>query len=398
MSSQDPIPAPDSSSFAIRTITAGVNLDPGDSLGPFDDAVRFLEIARQRFENAGLTVQSTRIATQPQSDHYRSQPPEQSLLELQRLDKAADAANQLVSIGPLIEDDSEHPEFPQWAAELVTRTQHLYFSVVIASPPAEVHARSVQTAAKTILAISRVGENGEANFRFGAASRIPATTPFFPVAYHWGPAAFTIGLESANLVGEAFAEADEPGTADGILRPLLETRLAPVQELARELATETSRPYLGIDLSPAPSLDASIAGPIEALTGQPFGSPSTLVACAAITRSLDSAELTKCGYSGLMLPVLEDRVLSSRANENRFGTRDLLLYSSVCGTGLDVIPLPGDTDPGLLSRLILDVATLSSRLKKPLAARLLPIPGKQVGDRVDFENPHLTGSAVLSPD
>lgn len=390
--------SPDPGLFSIRTITAGINLDPGNSLGPFDDAVRFLDTARRRFENAGLTVQSTRIATQPQSDLYKTRPVEQSLLDLERLDRAAEAAAQLISIGPLIEDDSDDPDFPQWASELVTRTQHIYFSITVAAPPIELHTRSIHTAAKTMLAISQIGENGEANFRFGAASRIPAATPFFPVAFHWGPAAFSIGLESANLVGEAFAEASEPGTADGVLRSLLERRLAPVQELAKELATETSWPYHGIDLSPAPSLDASIAGPIETLTGQPFGSPSTLVACAAITRALDSTQLTRCGYSGLMLPVLEDRVLADRAIDGRFGTRDLLLYSSVCGTGLDVVPLPGDIDIGLLSRLILDVAALSSKLKKPLAARLLPIPGKVAGDRVDFENPHLTGSVVLSPD
>ena len=50
-----------------------------------------------------------------------------------------------------------------------------------------------------------------------------------------------------------------------------------------------------------------------------------------------------CGYCGLMLPVLEDPVLAQRAGEGRYSVRDLLLYSSVCGTGLDVVPVPGDT-------------------------------------------------------
>jgi uncharacterized protein (UPF0210 family) len=270
--------------------------------------------------------------------------------------------------------------------------------VVVAAPPIELHTESIHTAAQTILAISQVGGDGEANFRFGAAARIPASTPFFPVAYHWGPPGFTIGLESAGLGGTAFEGATDPGTAATDLQPLLEETLGPIQEIAQQIAAATSWPFGGIDLSPAPSLDASIAGPIEELTGQPFGSPSTLVACAAITRALDAAQLAKCGYSGLMLPVLEDRILASRAGEGRFGIRDLLLYSSVCGTGLDVIPLPGNTEMGALSRLILDVAALASRLEKPLAARLLPVPGKQIGDSVDFDNPHLTASVILSPD
>ena len=387
---------PDSANFAIRTITAGVNLDPARSLAPLEEAVRFLERARQQFEGRGMVVQSTRIATQPQSDLYRTCSPDESLQVLRQVDRIAADSGQLVSLGPLIEDDRDAPEFPDWAARLAAETEHLYFSVVIAAPPNEIHARSMRTTAQTILAISQVGDNGEANFRFGAAARVPAATPFFPVAYHWGPTSFSIGLESANLVDQAFADAEEPATASEVLQPVMERALAPVQQEAEELAVATSWPFRGIDLSPAPSLDASIAGPIERLIGQPFGSSSTLVACAAITRALDAADLTKCGYSGLMLPVLEDRVLAKRALEGRFSVRDLLLYSSVCGTGLDVVPIPGDTEPGTLSRLILDVAALASRLKKPLAARLLPIPGKAVGDRVDFDNPHLTGSVVLS--
>jgi uncharacterized protein (UPF0210 family) len=389
---------PDSSRFAIRTITAGVNLDPAGSSALFEKAVRFLEMARRRFEDSGLIVQSTRIATQPQSHLFRSLAPKRALQVLRDLDQAAADTGQIISLGPLIEDNEDASEFPAWCAELAAETEQLYFSVVIAAPPSEVHYRSVQTAAEAILAISRVGHNGEANFRFGAAARIPAGTPFFPVAFHWGPAAFSIGLESAGLVGEAFAQASDPGTASAVLQPVLEEAIAPVEEIAREISTDADWYFRGIDLSPAPSLDASIAGPIEALTGQPFGSPSTLVACAAITRALDAARLTSCGYSGLMLPMLEDRVLAQRAEEGRFHIGDLLLYSSVCGTGFDVIPIPGDTDSGVLSRLILDVAALASRLKKPLAARLLPIPGKRAGDRVGFANPHLTSSVVLSPD
>jgi uncharacterized protein (UPF0210 family) len=99
-----------------------------------------------------------------------------------------------------------------------------------------------------------------------------------------------------------------------------------------------------------------------------------------------------------MLPVLEDRVLARRAGERRFGVRDLLLFSSVCGTGLDVVPLPGDTSVELLAALIGDLATLATRLGKPLSARLLPVPEKKAHEIVRFENPHLTDCAVLPLD
>ena len=103
-----------------------------------------------------------------------------------------------------------------------------------------------------------------------------------------------------------------------------------------------------------------------------------------------------CGYCGLMLPVLEDDVLAARASEGRFGVRELLLYSSVCGTGLDVVPIPGDTPATAIGRLLLDVAALSTRLEKPLSARLLLAPGLAAGEMTSFENPYLVNSRVLA--
>ena len=163
----------------------------------------------------------------------------------------------------------------------------------------------------------------------------------------------------------------------------------------RSVAHHDERAYLGIDVSPAPGKDASIGEAIEALTGVPFGSASTLAGCAAITDVLKSVHVKTCGYSGLMLPVLEDPVLAQRATEGRFSVRELLLYSSVCGTGLDVVPLAGDTPADRLAGLIVDMAALSTKLRKPLSARLFPVPGRKVGEVAKFANPYLTDCAVM---
>jgi uncharacterized protein (UPF0210 family) len=97
-----------------------------------------------------------------------------------------------------------------------------------------------------------------------------------------------------------------------------------------------------------------------------------------------------------MLPVLEDQVLADRAVEGRYGISELLLYSSVCGTGLDVVPISGDTPAPDLADTIGDVAALAARYEKPLSARLFPVPGKSVGETVDFENPFLTRCKVMA--
>jgi len=77
-----------------------------------------------------------------------------------------------------------------------------------------------------------------------------------------------------------------------------------------------------------------------------------------------------------MLPILEDPRLAERWNNGLISLDALLSYSAVCGTGLDTIPLPGDTSVDALARIIGDVASLSVKWNKPLSARLLPVAGK----------------------
>jgi uncharacterized protein (UPF0210 family) len=111
---------------------------------------------------------------------------------------------------------------------------------------------------------------------------------------------------------------------------------------------------------------------------------------------LDQADFPRAGFNGLMLPLLEDSALAARAAQGVLSVKDLLLYSTVCGTGLDTIPLPGDTTQEQLYALLLDLAALSTRLDKPLTARLMPIPGKKAGDPTNFDFPYFANSRVLA--
>jgi uncharacterized protein (UPF0210 family) len=74
----------------------------------------------------------------------------------------------------------------------------------------------------------------------------------------------------------------------------------------------------------------------------------------------------------------------------------LLAYSAVCGTGLDTVPLPGDTSQAQLERIIGDVASLAVKWHKPLTARLILAPGKKAGERTEFASSHLTNT-ILKP-
>jgi uncharacterized protein (UPF0210 family) len=164
--------------------------------------------------------------------------------------------------------------------------------------------------------------------------------------------------------------------------------------LGQELAQEHTLQFGGIDLSPAPMGADSIASALELCGYGPLGSSGTLSIAAALTSALKTTELPTCGYCGLMLPVLEDAGLGRRWEEGYVNVQQLLLYSAVCGTGLDTIPLAGDCSAGTIAHLLLDVATLAVRLRKPLSARLFPAPGKRAGERTTFTSPYLTNTVI----
>lgn len=381
--------------FRLRTITAGARLESPVDRATLRASMSFLDNARGLFEENDFEVQTVRIASQPAAEYLAGLSGAEAMAALCELDLAVAEEDVLLSVGP-VNTGGAPEEIAPWLADVVAATSHLSASVEVASSARAVDLEAGRTAAETMSTIAGATDGGEGNFRFAAAANIPPGTPFFPVAYHDGEEAFSIGLESAGLVKKAFADAADLDQGKQRLQAVLETELAPVEALAHEIARREDVRYLGIDVCPAPGLDDSIAEPIELASGVAFGGASTLTVCAAITEVLQRLPITTCGYSGLMLPVLEDRVLAQRAGEDRFGVEELLLFSSVCGAGLDLVPLAGDTPIAEVASLIGDVATLSSKLGKPLSARLFLVPGKSAGDLVTFENPHLTDCVVMS--
>jgi uncharacterized protein (UPF0210 family) len=383
-------------SFRIRAVTAGVPLEHASDTRPLDSALAFLRDARDDLRSGGWEVQTIRAATQPLAEYLPDWSTSAGLDSLAALDEAMVDADAAFSVGPVITGDEHDTRFGPWAADAVQRTANTSFSVRVASPASGVHRMAIRSAAEAIAAIGRGTPGGEGNFRFAAAAFVPAGTPFFPSAWFTEPRTFSIGLESPPLLGAVVTVGLDHDEARGALVEAMNSAIGEIELAAEEIARRAGWRFLGVDVSPAPGLDASIGDVVERLSGAPFGNPSTLATCALLTDVLRGLAVRTCGYSGLMLPVLEDPVLARRAAEGRYGISELLLYSSVCGTGLDVVPLPGDTSIEGIAALIEDVAALAAKYQKPLSARLLPIPGKRAGESVNFDNPYLTEGVVMA--
>jgi uncharacterized protein (UPF0210 family) len=212
--------------------------------------------------------------------------------------------------------------------------------------------------------------------------------PFYPGSYSGGGRHFAIGLEGASVVAEVFAKNHDPRTAERALAEALSQHLVDVEAIATKIASgNPAWTYSGMDPTPAPLGDVSIGAAIESFIGGPFGSSGTETASAIITRAVQSVPVKRVGYSGLMIPVLEDNTLTKRWGEGTYTLDSILAYSAVCAGGVDAVPLPGDVSEEQIARIIGDVASLAYKWNKPLAARLLPAPGKKAGELTKFGAP-----------
>jgi uncharacterized protein len=389
--------SPETPKPKVRAITAFLNLDRTRYQIDISEAVKFLKLAQTVFESRGYTVQTLRIATQPFPEYAKGLSHQEAIQFFRNLDGLAQQELVILSIGPAYLAGNDGDAQADLLADILANTKSLSGTVFVTQEDA-INWPAVKAAVRVIKKLSETTPHSEGNFRFAALASVPPNSPFFPAAYNTGSGhRFSIGLESANSVTAAFQGAPDLATAKRKLIDLFFQQSFEVEDLALRIDREQGWTYLGLDLSPAPSKDASIGVAIETLSKQPFGASGTLTAVGTITSALKEIGARKVGYSGLMLPILEDPRLADRWNNNLVSLDALMSYSAVCGTGLDTIPLPGDTSLDTLARIIGDVATLSVKWNKPLSARLLPVAGKQAGDRTDFTDPFLINGIIQLP-
>jgi uncharacterized protein len=379
----------------IRALTTGICLRSTTNLKGLVKAAVFNSAARRIFEDAGCEVQTTRIATNPWTDYIPSGEPAEVADRIAAIETAArEEGARFLSVG-----FASNSSTIGVVSEILRRTSTVYCSARLDDPSGGLLFQNVGAATRTIKEVAEADHSGEEAFRFTAWARCPAHIPFFPASYHnRGEPCFALGLECGDLAVRAFSHAVDLEEAKRNLEIFFRDELMKLEHLCLRVAGQFGVGYRGIDTSPAPSLEegGSIGAAFENLGFGPFGSHATLAIAGMITDVLKRVPVKRCGYCGLMLPVCEDPILARRAAEGRYSLKELLLYSAVCGCGLDTIPIPGDTSEEKIASLLLDVATLAVKLNKPLSARLLPLYGKKAGDMSTFLSPYLVNCPVFA--
>jgi uncharacterized protein (UPF0210 family) len=380
----------------IRSLTGFLALgDPltDSALHPLRDLVR---AARDEFSSAGLPIQTARLATQSMAE-LAPRDLKQFALDLESACRSNDI--EYASLGAPQCDHRLAPlDLIDEIPAALAATENIFASVQIASREHGLNLRAIHATAQAVRSLADALPEGFGNFRFAALANCPPHSPFFPVAYHRGTQpTFALATEGAPLAVEAFTRAGHLDEARAFLVRSVEDAARSIARLAEGLAARFGFHFAGIDfsLAPFPEESRSIGTAIERLTGAAFGDHGTLFAVAFITDCLKQANFPRVGFNGLLLPVLEDSILAVRSAN--YTLDSLLLYSTVCGTGLDTIPLPGDTSVEALAGILLDLATLAVKLDKPLTARLIPLTGLAAGDRTRFNFEYFANAQVLAP-
>lgn len=376
----------------IRSITCFSGLDPRHDDEALDRCGGFLAEARARFQDGGFEVQTVRLALSPIGKLCE----EHEAVEFARAleDACAERGIDYATVGPI--RPMEGAAFWERIPEMLGATERIFCAGRLDTPHG-VSLEAVRRCAKVIVENAQLSDDGFGNLRFAALSRVGPGVPFLPAAYHGsGSEQFAIATESADVAVQAFAAADKLRDA----RTEFVSRMQEEGDRLVDIAERLDPRFSGIDFSLAPHPDRarSIGAALESLGLQTFGRSGSVALAAFLTSCLDEVALPRAGFCGLFLPVLEDAVLSERAAAGALGFSELLLLSTVCGTGLDTIPLPGNVQLEALEPVLTDLAALAVRHGKPLTARLMPMPGRKAGDALEFDFPYFSSGRVLALD
>ena len=259
-----------------------------------------------------------------------------------------------------------------------------------------------------ILDVSKLSFNGYDNFRVGISLNPSNNTPFFPFSFAEKDLSFSLATE----ITERFIHCIKSNTRkDGSqdlqkLKEIILKDLSPfvcyLEDVCNSISKDLDINYGGQDLSlaPFPEDKISVIEILHLLGLDNIGSNGTLFYTSYLTGIIKSLikdnNAKSAGFNGVMYSLLEDHLMCD-ANDRKLLSLDKIIgYSTLCGCGLDMVPIPGNLLVEELASIVLDVAATASKLDKPLGVRVLPIPNKETNEFTEFDMDFLTNTRVMS--
>ncbi|MDQ3474095.1 MAG: PFL family protein [Acidobacteriota bacterium] len=291
--------------------------------------------------------------------------------------------------------------------EALATTERLCSSVNVATTRAGINMDAVRQVGELIKdAAERTRESGGlACAKFVCFANAVEDNPFMAGAFHGvgePEAVINVGVSGPGVVNYALrsAAADLPLEQLAEIIKKLSFKLSRAGELVgREAARRLGLPFGIIDLSlaPTPVPGDSVANIIEAMGFERAGTHGTTAALALLTDAVKKggamASGAVGGMSGAFIPVSEDAGMIEAAQVGALTIDKLEAWTSVCSVGIDMVAVPGSTSAETVAAIIADEMAIGVMNNKTTAVRIIPVPGKDVGDLVEFGG--LLGSAPI---
>ena len=242
--------------------------------------------------------------------------------------------------------------------------------------------------------------------KFVVFCNAPDDNPFMAGAFHGiseGDAVINVGVSGPGVVKKALEDvrgADFETLCETIKKTAFKiTRVG--QLVAQEASKLLNIPFGIVDLSlaPTPAVGDSVAEILQEMGLEYAGAPGTTAALALLNDQVKKGGIMASsfvgGLSGAFIPVSEDQGMIDAVEAGALTLEKLEAMTCVCCVGLDMIAIPGDTKASTISGIIADEMAIGMVNQKTTAVRIIPVFGKNVGDRVEFGG--LLGHAPIMP-
>ncbi|MCD4704039.1 MAG: PFL family protein [Methanosarcinaceae archaeon] len=276
-------------------------------------------------------------------------------------------------------------------------TEKVCASINVATTRAGINMDAVAMMGKII---KETAERTRTNNGIGCAKLVvfanaPEDNPFMAGAFHGigePDRVINVGVSGPGVVNSAVRDLDDPDLGD-IAEAIKKTafKITRMGEMAgREVSRRLDAEFGVVDLSlaPTPEIGDSVAAILEAMGLESCGTHGTTAALALLNDAVKKGGAMASSYvgglSGAFIPVSEDAGMIKAVERGSLNLDKLEAMTSVCSVGLDMVAVPGNTSASTISAIIADEMAIGVINRKTTAVRLIPAPGKDVGDLVEF--------------
>lgn len=396
----------------IRTITMGINLrdcadpDPRASCDKIYNKItrlagNLVPVGESIAKEYGLPIVNKRISVTPISIVAESSRTDNYMLFAETMDRAAAevGVNFIGGFSTLV-----HKGITGGDSKLLTAipaalagTERVCASVNVATTKAGINMDAVALMGRLIKdAAGRTADlDGLACAKLVVFANVPEDNPFMAGAFHGvgePESVINVGVSGPGVVKRAVERLN--GADFGALAETIKKTAFKITRMG-ELVGRTAAQRLGvpfgivdISLAPTPAVGDSVAEILEAMGLERCGTHGTTAALALLNDAVKKGGAMASSYvgglSGAFIPVSEDAGMIRAVEENALHLDKLEAMTCVCSVGLDMIAVPGDTGAETISAIIADEMAIGVINQKTTAVRIIPAPGKQAGDYVEF--------------